>query len=306
MSGLLGCEVCRFPLEVRSPAASGCAGMPRLQVVSCMPIPHRPRNSTGIDGLAWLTTDDGSRTLCDERLNETFHSGCGAVAESLQVYLVNSGVAAQLVAGRPCAVLEVGFGTAMDFLLTAALARHYRTELFYVGLDTCLPSKNILSNLHAEVLCRTARDYCAKYLVNLEAALAQMEASLEEMLSAIASISQPPGGTVQIGEYVRLQLIVGDAREFEASQYDCCQRFGAVYFDPFSPESCPELWSESMFRNIDQALLPEATLTTYCVQSQVRQRLASLGYRLTKLPGPAGGKREVLLATKGKSHGIAQ
>ncbi len=57
-----------------------------------MAVPKRPTTPTSSAGLHWQITDDGSRTLWDERLDETYHSGCGAVAESLVVYLLNSGV----------------------------------------------------------------------------------------------------------------------------------------------------------------------------------------------------------------------
>ncbi len=99
-----------------------------------MGLPERLKIPTSEDGLHWQITDDGSRTLWNAALDETFHSGCGAVAESLVVYLMNSGVHQRLVTGQGSAVLEYGFGTATAFLLTAADACRYGTALQYRAL----------------------------------------------------------------------------------------------------------------------------------------------------------------------------
>ncbi|MDE6172448.1 MAG: SAM-dependent methyltransferase, partial [Bacteroides sp.] len=39
-------------------------------------------------------------------------------------------------------------------------------------------------------------------------------------------------------------------------------------------------------------------LTTYCAKGVVRRLLQAVGFRVERLPGPPGGKREILRATK--------
>lgn len=39
-------------------------------------------------------------------------------------------------------------------------------------------------------------------------------------------------------------------------------------------------------------------LTTYCAKGAVRRLLQSVGFTVERLPGPPGGKREILRATK--------
>ena len=37
---------------------------------------------------------------------------------------------------------------------------------------------------------------------------------------------------------------------------------------------------------------------TYCAKGEVRRRLQSVGFMVERLPGPPGGKREILRAVK--------
>jgi tRNA U34 5-methylaminomethyl-2-thiouridine-forming methyltransferase MnmC len=109
-------------------------------------------------------------------------------------------------------------------------------------------------------------------------------------------------GTVTPGAYmcsfqenIELEILVGSAVDYVPDEPEI---FDAVYFDPFSPASCPELWSSRVFRSAFNCLRPGATLTSYCVKSAVRRELASLGFEVRRVPGPIGGKREVLFAKK--------
>ncbi|MCA9134786.1 MAG: hypothetical protein KDA45_16575, partial [Planctomycetales bacterium] len=106
-----------------------------------------------------------------------------------------------------------------------------------------------------------------------------------------------------IGDYVEVHLQLGDARTFVPRYFGgnidgsaAGPGFNAIYFDPFSPETNPELWTESVFRQAADALAPGGSFTSYCVKSAVRRQLQAAGLKVTRLPGPLGGKREVLLA----------
>ena len=41
-------------------------------------------------------------------------------------------------------------------------------------------------------------------------------------------------------------------------------------------------------------------LTTYCAKGVIRRLLQAIGFRVERLPGPPGGKREILRASKTK------
>ena len=76
--------------------------------------------------------------------------------------------------------------------------------------------------------------------------------------------------------------------------------FYLVYFDAFAPEKQPEMWSEELFRHIYAAMNNNGILTTYCAKGVIRRLLQAIGFRVERLPGPPGGKREILRASKTK------
>ncbi len=92
-----------------------------------------------------------------------------------------------------------------------------------------------------------------------------------------------------------LWLLQGDARESLDQELG---EFDAIYFDAFSPATNPELWHESLFRKILPLLKSDGLLVSYCVSGVVRRALGQAGYQVNRLPGPPGGKREVLLAMR--------
>ena len=74
--------------------------------------------------------------------------------------------------------------------------------------------------------------------------------------------------------------------------------FDVVYFDAFAPEKQEEMWTEEIFQKMFDALKPEGILVTYCVKGVIRRRLQAIGFRVEKLKGPEGGKREMCRAWK--------
>ncbi len=258
-----------------------------------MATPKRPTTPSSSTGLHWQTTDDGSRTLWDEVLDETYHSGCGAVAESLVVYLLNSGLHERLRTRQGSAVLEYGFGTATAFLLTAADAMIHRTALHYRALEISLLPAEILSELKLN-----ASSLNPLYGQDLGDLLDVAEQLLKELVVWRTKMPRIVEGGVYnclFGENIALQVVVGNAVDYVPAQPGV---FDAIYFDPFSPASCPALWSLDVFRSAFHCLREGGTLTSYCVKSSVRRDLACVGFEVRRVPGPIGGKREVLLAKK--------
>ena len=259
--------------------------------------PNRITSPTCSDGLHWQVTDDGSRTLWNEHLNETYHSSSGAVAESLVVYLKNSGVFDRLVHAKETAVLEYGLGTATAFLLTAATAMVYRAPLRYCALELSLLPASIFGDL----------EFTAKSLepnsveTNSEVEFSDVLESAQQLVSKFARWRAELPDEVPAGEYkycvnedIELLIVVGDAAKYRSSG----EPFDAVYFDPFSPSTCPELWTRDVFQASFDALKVGGVFTSYCVKSTVRHELSQVGFQVERLKGPVGGKREVLRATK--------
>ena len=70
-----------------------------------------------------------------------------------------------------------------------------------------------------------------------------------------------------------------------------------IFFDAFSPEKQPEMWTQERFDMLYLACRPNAVLTTYCAKGVVRRTMQQAGFTVERLPGPPG-KREILRATK--------
>jgi tRNA U34 5-methylaminomethyl-2-thiouridine-forming methyltransferase MnmC len=108
--------------------------------------------------------------------------------------------------------------------------------------------------------------------------------------------SRVDDGTYQwiAGDKQKVTIHVGDAL---THPYDAELTFDAIYFDPFSPASNPNLWKADLLARLARVLKPSGRLVTYCVSRQVRERLTEVGFEIRRVPGPPGGKREVLIAS---------
>ena len=70
-----------------------------------------------------------------------------------------------------------------------------------------------------------------------------------------------------------------------------------IYFDAFAPTDQPELWTEAVFENLYQFLVPQGTLVTYCSKSVIRKTMEAAGFSIQKIPGPHG-KRDMVRARR--------
>ena len=87
-------------------------------------------------------------------------------------------------------------------------------------------------------------------------------------------------------EDYKINLIIGDARETVKKLnglFDC------VFFDPFSPKKCPELWTEEFFKDISKLVKKGGILSTYSCAKIVRENLKNAGFEIKD--GPCIGRR---------------
>ena len=273
-----------------------------------MPAPVRPKRPTGQTGLEWLLTDDGSQTLWNADLDETYHSGCGAVAESLVVYLLNSRVYQRLAQGLPTRVFEMGFGTGTGMLLTGAIANYFQTPLLYTAVEKHLLPSEFVSQLHLEQHIHNVAQQHQHLATGLSPAqfttLPELVQQLMPLIGRLRNARLVQNGfqidQQRLSPWVSLEMLIGDGQslDFSSETSEFRQRFDAIYFDAFSPESCPELWTDAVFEEMVAGLSPGGVLTSYCVKGEVRRQLQTLGLTVRKAAGPVAGKREVLVAVK--------
>ena len=259
--------------------------------------PQRPLTPTSLPHLDVMLTDDGSRTLRDNRLNETFHSGCGALRECWHVYLGNSGISNLLASASqsPVRVLELGFGTGMGWLLTAAFAELHGAQLEFVSLENRLLPADVLAQI--DTAAAIERGIADDWLPDGLKFASRIERDWLQYISRGAVETDTGEIAYQISPTNRLRLILGDARQW-LSQAEEVEPFDAIYFDAFSPSTSPELWQSELFEGIKGKLRAGGKLVSYCVSGAVRRDFERAGFQVARHPGPPGGKREVLVCCK--------
>lgn len=220
-------------------------------------------------------TSDGSETLYHTAYQQSFHSKHGAFTEAQHVFLRGAGVAERLLAGQATRILEVGFGTGLNFLVTADLAWQAQIPLHYVALEKGPLPSQILSRLN-HVRWLEGR--------SLYKAFTQWYADL------------PPAEPRRPVEFVwsdliRLTLVIGDATQVAIPALN----YQAIYQDAFSPAVNPE--PADFFGKLYPVLEPRGKLTTYSVKGAMRRALQQVGFQVEKRLGPPG-KREILVAMR--------
>ena len=75
------------------------------------------------------------------------------------------------------------------------------------------------------------------------------------------------------------------------------QTFDVIFYDAFSPNAQPELWSIDIFQRMYRLLNTNGILVTYCAKGVIKRNLRDAGFQVDSKPGPPG-KREMTVATK--------
>lgn len=211
-------------------------------------------------------TEDGSHTLYVKNLDEVYHSTHGAIQESMHVF-IEQGLKSLNKPGLR--ILEAGFGTGLNTLLTWKFATEANLTVHYHSVEKYPLTQAEYSQLNYQSL-----------IGGLPKGL------LNKMHQATWNT------TVQITEHFSLYKEQSDFRSMKPKGI-----FDLIYFDAFSPEKQPELWSEKVFSLIRSCSNKGAILVSYSSKGVVRRTLISCGFSVTKVPGPPG-KREMIRALR--------
>ncbi len=217
-----------------------------------------------------IITADGSQTIEIPTLQVTYHSHHGAIQESKHVF-IEAGLRALLSTEKQkIRILEIGFGTGLNALITLAEAASNNQQISYTTLEMYpVESKEFESLEYTDV-------------IGFQAAFIKMHQS-------------PWEEKIQVTPTFELLKLKSDIEHFE--QPDA---FDLIYFDAFSPVTQPELWTASVMTHMYNSLSDNGILTTYCAKGIVKRTLKAVGFSIESLPGPPG-KREMTRATKRKN-----
>lgn len=216
-------------------------------------------------------TEDGSFTFFSEAFGEAFHSRLGARAEAFEKFAQVTRLAVlaqQFVESNspPICLLDVcyglGYNTAAALETLWAANPDCRVKVIALELDPTVPQAAIAPDL-----------------------LAIWSPPVQAALRAIAQQSEFCTSQLQA------RLLIGDARQ--TIQQVVVQGFqaDAIFFDPFSPRRCPQLWTVEFFAQVAKCLSATGILATYSRSASVRAAMRAAGLHIGNIPLPAGGDR---------------
>ena len=214
-----------------------------------------------------ITTGDGSKTIQIEDWDEQYHSKHGAIQEAYHVF-IDHGL--MLFQNSAIKILEIGFGTGLNALITLMEMEKQNLQIEYVGVEAFPVSMEEVVQL----------EYCM-----------QLNAPEHQSLFDKMHASEWEK-TISITSNFSLQKQKKDFKSINDTDL-----FNLIYFDAFGARVQPELWTEEIFLKMYNALKDNGVLVTYAAKGSVRRALQAVGFTMERLPGPPG-KREMLRATK--------
>ncbi|MEO5789280.1 MAG: tRNA (5-methylaminomethyl-2-thiouridine)(34)-methyltransferase MnmD [Gelidibacter sp.] len=234
-----------------------------------------------------ITTADGSKTIQIEEWNEQYHSVHGAIQEANHVYIKQGllfcfdiqntsqesidTTETSANSSRKLSILEIGFGTGLNAFLTLLQADEHQIDVRYVGVEAFPISPDEMAALN--------------YTEQLEVS------GKNAHFKAMHNIAWE--NDTRLTPYFSLQKQQKLFKDItDTNQFDL------IYFDAFGARVQPELWTESIFQIMFDALKEKGVLVTYAAKGSVRRAMQAVGFNVEKLPGPPG-KREMLRARKG-------
>jgi tRNA U34 5-methylaminomethyl-2-thiouridine-forming methyltransferase MnmC len=225
-------------------------------------------------------------------LDETYHSRHGAVQESLYVF-INNGLnyfidtspdasatlsihsninkdaeRSRSIHNQEINILEIGFGTGLNALLTCIAAEQLNCNVSYDALEAFPLNAAIIARLNYATQVADGNNY------------------FEKLHNPNWDVAE------KITEKFWLTKISTSVQCFVPYK-----NYDLIFFDAFAPRVQPEMWTQEIFGKMHTLLNTGGTLVTYCAKGDVRRAMQSAGFKTEKLQGPPG-KREMLRAIK--------
>ena len=216
-----------------------------------------------------IKTADGSDSLFVKDLNEHYHSTHGAIQESRHVY-IDAGLKYISSNNNSINILEIGFGTGLNALLTSIEAEGLKLKINYTTLEAYPLDIEIINKLNYAD-CVSGENQ-------------------KEIFTSIHTCEWEK--SIPISPFFNLHKIKNALQEIEFTD-----TYNLIYFDAFAPNVQPEMWTEEVFTKLYSVLKPNGSIVTYCAKGEVKRTLKKVGFEVESLPGPPG-KREMVRGNK--------
>lgn len=215
-----------------------------------------------------IVTSDGSQTIFVEDLDETYHSIHGAIQEANHVF-IDKGLRL-FESGEKVKILEVGFGTGLNALLTWMHAKEINLDIDYIGIEAFPVEDELIASINY---------------------YNQLESGAEERFKKLHDVNW--GSEMKLDGQFTITKVEQKLENFVGIE----NSIDLIYFDAFGPNAQSELWSLEILKKMYRLLKVKGVFVTYCAKGQVKRDLKSAGFEIEALPGPPG-KREMTRAVK--------
>jgi tRNA U34 5-methylaminomethyl-2-thiouridine-forming methyltransferase MnmC len=214
-------------------------------------------------------TADGSNTLYNETIGEHYHSKHGALQESRHVF-IDAGLKFVATNSTEISVLEVGFGTGLNFILSFEYCAENNLKLNYTSIEAFPLTTDIIEK--TGYAAYVPNEIWTGFISNYPEAL-----RTPQKLTPLCTLEIP---------------------HTTLAEYHSDKKFDLIYYDAFSVQHQPEMWSDEIIAQACSYLKPGGTFVTYAITGKLKRAVKACGFNIEKLPG-APGKREMLRAVKG-------
>lgn len=210
-------------------------------------------------------TADNSYTLFSTKAQQTYHSHEGAVMEARHVYVTPA--LTHFQDKNKLHILEIGFGTGLNAIITLIESQKTNKTIFYETIEAYPVPEEIYCKLNYPEILSCNKDTFGE--------LHRSQHNTTVRFSNFTFLKK----NLMIEEYIPDRL------------------FDIIYFDAFSPDAQPELWTVDIFDKMYNTLETNGILLTYSAKGVVKRALRAVGFEVKRLPG-AGNKHHMLMAEK--------
>jgi tRNA U34 5-methylaminomethyl-2-thiouridine-forming methyltransferase MnmC len=213
-----------------------------------------------------INTNDGSNSILNQEINETYHSTFGAITESTYVFIKNG---LERIDLEEITIFEVGYGTGLNAFLSAIYATEKKININYYSIEKYPLDEPVVLNLNYGKLLGYPEMYHSMQMAKWD--------KFEE-----------------INLFFKLQKIKQDFIDFNFNQVN---KPNVIYYDAFSPVKQPEMWDYQNLQKAFNMLNFNGILVTYTSAGIVKNALRQAGFQVLRLKGPPG-KHHMVLAIK--------